>query len=192
MFKILIWHAQTLDLQLLFLTSLFFTGVGAFCVELQHLQIQGCHFLKSALNLDLTLSDDGECRTFFDSPRNYWFRCFLRRVMVILLQQKNFGPNVIYFVLGTLVIVARLTYSWPKHCLLLRDWRILDAEIGKTLENRRTSAKPWPSRPTGGTPGRLKQPWGYPPPRDTFRSDFWPVRRFYARLPPVGGKRSGL
>ena len=97
-FKILIWHAQTLDLQLLFLTSLFFTGVGAFCVELQHLQIQGCHFLKSALNLDLTLSDDGECRTFFDSPRNYWFRCFLRRVMVIFRQQKNFGPNVIYFV----------------------------------------------------------------------------------------------
>ena len=100
----------------------------------------------------------------FDFLRNYWFRCFLRRVMVILLQQKNFGPNVIYFVLGTLVIVARLTYSWPNHCLLLRDWRILDAEIGKTLENRRTSAKPWPSRPTGGAPGRLKQPRGYPPP----------------------------
>ena len=37
----------------LFLTSLFFAGVGAFCVELQHLQIQGCHFLKSALNLVL-------------------------------------------------------------------------------------------------------------------------------------------
>ena len=51
------WHflksVQNLDLQLLFLTSLFFTGVGAFCVELQHLQIQGCHFLKSALNLVL-------------------------------------------------------------------------------------------------------------------------------------------
>ena len=27
----------------------------------QHLRIQECHFLKSALNLDLTLSDDGEC-----------------------------------------------------------------------------------------------------------------------------------
>ena len=27
-------------------------------------------------------------------------RCFLRRVMVMLLQQKNFGPNVIYFALG--------------------------------------------------------------------------------------------
>ena len=33
--------------------------------------------------------------------------------MVILLQQKNFGPNVIYFVLGTLVIVARLTWQFP-------------------------------------------------------------------------------
>ena len=71
---------------------------GAKIHEKQHLRIQEGHFLKSALNLDLTLSDDGECRTFFDSPRNYWFRCFLRRVMVILLQQKNFGPNVIYFV----------------------------------------------------------------------------------------------
>ena len=35
----------------------------------------------------------------FDFLRNYWFRCFLRRVMVIFRQQKNFGPNVIYFVL---------------------------------------------------------------------------------------------
>ena len=33
--------------------------------------------------------------------RNYWFRCFLRWVMFILLQQKTFGPNVIYFVLKT-------------------------------------------------------------------------------------------
>ena len=30
----------------------------------------------------------------------YWKRCFLRRVTVILLQQKNFGSNVIYFALG--------------------------------------------------------------------------------------------
>ena len=34
---------------------------------------------------------------------------------VELSQQKNFGPNVIYFVLGTLVIVARLTYRRPKN-----------------------------------------------------------------------------
>ena len=39
----------------------------------------------------------------FDFLRNYWFRCFLRRVMVIFRQQKNFGPNVIYFVVGTSV-----------------------------------------------------------------------------------------
>ena len=60
--------------------------------------------------------------------------------MVIFRQQKNFGPNVIYFVVGT--------------------------SVGTTL--------------------------GPPAPRDAFRSDFQPVRRFYARLPPVGGKRSGL
>ena len=45
----------------------------------------------------------------FDFFRNYWFMCFLRRVIAIFRQQKNFGPNVIYFVLGTLLIVARLT-----------------------------------------------------------------------------------
>ena len=44
---------------------------GAKIHEKQHLQIQEGHFLKSALNLDLTLSDDGECRTFFDSPWNH-------------------------------------------------------------------------------------------------------------------------
>ena len=39
--------------------------------EKQQMRIQEGHFLKIALNLDLTLSDDGECPTFFDSPRNY-------------------------------------------------------------------------------------------------------------------------
>ena len=34
---------------------------GAKIHEKQHLRIQEGHFLKSALNLDLTLSDDGEC-----------------------------------------------------------------------------------------------------------------------------------
>ena len=37
----------------------------------------------------------------FDFLRNYWYRCFLRRVMVIFRQQKKFGPNVICFVVGT-------------------------------------------------------------------------------------------
>ena len=63
------------------------------------MRIQEGHFLKIALNPVLTLSDDGECPAFFDSPRNYWFRCILRRVMVIFRQQKNFGPNVRYCVL---------------------------------------------------------------------------------------------
>ena len=44
---------------------------GQQSMKKQHLRIQEGHFLKIALNLDLTLSDDGECRTFFDSPRNY-------------------------------------------------------------------------------------------------------------------------
>ena len=35
----------------------------------------------------------------FEIFRNYWLGCFLRRVMVILRQQKNIGPNVRYCVL---------------------------------------------------------------------------------------------
>ena len=31
------------------------------------MRIQGCHFLKSALNLDLTLSDDGKCPALLES-----------------------------------------------------------------------------------------------------------------------------
>ena len=36
----------------------------------------------------------------FEIFRNYWSRCILRRVMAILRQQKNFGPNVRYCVFG--------------------------------------------------------------------------------------------
>ena len=35
--------------------------------EKQHLRIQEGHFLKSALNLDLTLSDDGKCPALLKS-----------------------------------------------------------------------------------------------------------------------------
>ena len=52
--------------------------------------------MKTALNLDLTRSNarsrQGDAARIFV----HCCRCFLRRVMVILLQQKNFGPNVIY------------------------------------------------------------------------------------------------
>ena len=34
----------------------------------------------------------------------------MRGVMANLLQQKNLGPNVVYFVLGTLLMAARLTF----------------------------------------------------------------------------------
>ena len=40
---------------------------GAKIHEKQHLRIQGCHFLKSALNLDLILSDDGKCPALLKS-----------------------------------------------------------------------------------------------------------------------------
>ena len=79
---------------LLFLIRPGIIDLGAFCVELwfrqqknfgpnaiyfvletsiekQQMRIQEDPFLKIALNLDLTLSDDGECPTVFDSLRNY-------------------------------------------------------------------------------------------------------------------------
>ena len=40
-------------------------------IEKQQMRIQEGRFLKIALNLDLTLSDNGECPIFFDSLRNY-------------------------------------------------------------------------------------------------------------------------
>ena len=41
---------------------------GAKIHEKHQMRIQEGHFLKIALNLDLTLSDDGECRTFLIRP----------------------------------------------------------------------------------------------------------------------------
>ena len=38
-------------------------------MEKQHLRIQEGHFLKSALHLDLTLSDDGKCPALLKSSR---------------------------------------------------------------------------------------------------------------------------
>ena len=91
----------------------------------QHLRIQEGHFLKIALNLDLTLSDDGECPTFFNSLWNYWFRCFLRRVMAIFRQRKNFGSNVIYFALGISMVAPTRRVNHPSRvasvCFIVAD-----------------------------------------------------------------------
>ena len=40
---------------------------GQNSMQKQHLRIQEGHFLKSALNLDLTLSDDGKCPALLKS-----------------------------------------------------------------------------------------------------------------------------
>ena len=45
-----------------------FLPPGAKINEKQHLRIQEGHFLKIALNLDLTLPDDGACPTFLIRP----------------------------------------------------------------------------------------------------------------------------
>ena len=81
----------------MFMSSLFVCVAlrGQKSIEKQQMRIREGHLLKIALNLDLTLPDDRECPTFFDSLRNYLFSCFLRQVMVIFRQQKNFGPKVI-------------------------------------------------------------------------------------------------
>ena len=51
---------------------------------------------KSRLDrLERSISMSWFCWYFYN-----WERCFLRRITAILLKQKNFGPNVIYFALG--------------------------------------------------------------------------------------------
>ena len=59
---------------------------GQKSMKKQHLRIQEGHFLKSALNLDLTLSDDGKCPALLKSSG------------ITDLGAKNFGANVRYCV----------------------------------------------------------------------------------------------
>ena len=73
---------------------------GAKINEKQHLRIQEGHFLKSALNLDLTLPDDGECPALLISCGIIDLGAFCVDLWSFR-QQKNSGPNVIYSVLGT-------------------------------------------------------------------------------------------
>ena len=96
--------------------------------------------------------------------------------------------------------------SFWEHWLLLRDWHILDQNIaycceidvfltpksGKRWKIDGRQPNPGPADPPGVPRVGWNNPGGTPPPPppDTFRSDFRPVGRFYARLPPVGGKRS--
>ena len=63
------------------------------------MRIQEGHFMKSALNLDLTLSDDGKCRTFLIRPGIIDLGAFCVELWSFFVSKKNFGPNVIYFAL---------------------------------------------------------------------------------------------
>ena len=63
------------------------------------MRIQEGHFLKIALNLVLTLPDDGECLTLLISCGIIDLGAFCVELWSFLRQQKNLGPNVIYFVL---------------------------------------------------------------------------------------------
>ena len=73
--------------------------------------------------------------------------------MVIFRQQKNFGPNVIYFVLGTLVIVARLTYPLTKILLIVA--RLTYERLARA---RQISLPPL----VGGFPGSWRGKWWVP------------------------------
>ena len=72
---------------------------GAKIREKQHLRIQEGHCLKSALNLDLTLSDDGKCPALLKSSGIIDLGAFCVELWSFFRQQKNFGPNVRYCVL---------------------------------------------------------------------------------------------
>ena len=66
----------------------------------------------------------------------------MRRVTAILLQQKNFGPNVVYYVLGTQLL-------WAKTCYDLHKLGLLG-----TLRGRPVIASPKPIR----TNSRVSKP----------------------------------
>ena len=55
---------------------------------------------KLNLNVVLTCSGERARREASDSLGQIQKRCILRRYWTVLLQEKNFGPNVIYYVLG--------------------------------------------------------------------------------------------
>ena len=56
---------------------------------------------QMALNRVLTVPQHSTRRELSGTTLKIVLRCFIRRVMVILLQEKNFGPNVIYYVFVT-------------------------------------------------------------------------------------------
>ena len=57
--------------------------------------------LRKAKNVFDTAKSKISSRAF-QIFRIYWNRLDLRRVTAILLQKNNFGPNVVYFVLGAI------------------------------------------------------------------------------------------
>ena len=71
-----------------------------FFQRFSELRIQGGHFLKIALNLVLTLPDGGGClASLIPSGIIDLGALCVELWSCIFRQQKNFGPNVTYFIL---------------------------------------------------------------------------------------------
>ena len=87
--------------------SLYRRGLGRFVyVYLYILELIGVFIYLIYITLCYSLFEKSikqDSNTLDRSERVGGFRRFLHRVMVIFRQQKNFGPNVIYFVLGTYI-----------------------------------------------------------------------------------------
>ena len=118
-----------------------FMAVGAFCVELwsfycsTYLRIQGGHFLKTALNLDLTLPDDGECPALLTS-------CTII----------DFGASCVelwsFFVSKRISVPMSYISLWEH--TMLRDWWKND-QIGTKMSPASRSRHP--GSPPGPPPG---------------------------------------
>ena len=80
---------------------------GAKIHEKQHLRIQEGHFLKSALNLDLTLSDDGKCPALLKSSG--------------IIDLGAFCVELWSFYVSKRISVPMSYMSFWDHWLLLRD-----------------------------------------------------------------------
>ena len=79
--------------------------------------------------ISIALEFRSQCHIFRFGNIAYCYEIdiFLTKTLLIVARSA-------YSLTKTLPIVARLAYSRPKHCLLLRDWHILDQDIAYCCE----------------------------------------------------------
>ena len=107
--------------------------------------------------LNRVLIPTQECRGIVQqiALQKYWFRCIMRGATANLLQQKNFGPNVVSFVLGTdkyfsVVIIAFQKMHSLRSLLLRRVQRYYNNNVVLVARgSRKPQFQQWTSTHSG-------------------------------------------